>query len=609
MAQLSKALMPQLQDQSQNLLPTKHWKLLPAAPPALIASVSEHPLLVQVLYNRGLASAGEIHAFLTQSDIVRANPNRLRDMDVAVTRILQAIARQEVICVYGDFDADGVTSTALMVTALQAAGGRVGPYIPDRVDEGYGLNVDAITRIAQQAQLIVTVDCGMRSTAEVEHANALGVDVIITDHHTVGAHLPPALAVINPRRSDCPSRFESLAGVGVAFRLAQAVLRAVAADPASVLSADRAVAIEEELLDLVAIGTVADMMPLLGENRELVRRGLVRLSQSPRPGIAALMGLAGMGRGGVDATMIGFRLGPRINAAGRISSAMIAYKLLRTNDPAEARALAGQLEALNHERQALVVNAQIEAEAQIAAQGADAPLLIVRSTQIRSGIVGLVAGRLTDRYYRPAVVIEEGPDESRGSARSIREFDISRALDEVAGLLVRHGGHNRAAGFTVRTQNLPAFTEALGNVAARELAAHATLRPTLDVDLALPAADINWGLQEQFARLEPTGQDNPAPMLLARRMRVRETRTVGGGKHLKLILDSRPHQPVFDGMAFQQGRRAPYLTEGMEIDAVFTLEVNDFNGRRTLQWNIRDFGASGGALGADPATPAGSAVG
>ena len=580
---------------STSLLPTKHWNMLPAASPALLASVPEHPLLVQVLYNRGLVSAAEMRAFLTQNDVVRANPNRLRDMDIAVARILKAIGGKEVICVYGDFDADGVTATALMVTALQAAGAQVGPYIPDRVDEGYGLNVGAIETIAQKATLIVTVDCGMRSTAEVARANALGVDVIITDHHSVGAFLPPALAVINPRRSDCPSRFDSLAGVGVAFRLAQAVLRAVAADPHAALQPDRAAEIEDELLDLVAIGTVADMMPLLGENRDLVQRGLARLTNAPRPGIAALMAQAGMGRGGVDANMIGFRLGPRINAAGRLSSAMIAYKLLRTSDASEARMLAAQLEALNQQRQSLVVGAQIEADAQIAAQGEGAPLLLVRSKHIRSGIVGLVAGKLTDRYYRPAVVIEEGPDESRGSARSIREFDISRALDEVAGLLVRHGGHSRAAGFTVRTDTLEAFAEALRAVAHRELATPSFLRPTLDVDLALPAADVNWGLFEQFARLEPTGQDNPPPMLLARRMRVREVRTVGSGKHLKLILDSGPGQPVFDAVAFQQGHRATALADGCVIDAVFTLEVNDFNGRRMLQWNMRDLAASGPA--------------
>ncbi len=520
------------------------------------------------------------------------DPHRLRDVDVAVARIVQAIDRGEPICVYGDFDADGVTSTALMVTALQAAGGNVGPYIPDRVDEGYGLNVDAIERIAGKATLIVTVDCGMRSIVEVERANALGVDVIITDHHTVGGVLPPALAVVNPQRNDCPSRFAALAGVGVAYRLAQAVLRAVAVRPNAALSRTRAAEIEEELLDLVALGTVADMMPLLGENRELVQRGLARLSTAPRPGIAALMTQAGMSRGAVDANIIGFRLAPRLNAAGRLSNAMIAYKLLRTNDAVEARSLAAQLEALNQERQTLVIKAQIEADAQIAADGSSAPLLLVSSRNIRSGIVGLVAGKLADRYYRPAVVIEEGPDDSRGSARSIREFDISSALDEVSGLLVRHGGHSRAAGFTVRTKNLATFADTLRAVAQRELAHLVDLRPTLDVDLELGAGDVNWGLFEQFARLEPTGQDNPPPMLLARALRVREVRTVGAGKHLRLILDGGPQQPVFDGVAFQQGERAAFLSEGSRIDAVFTLEANDFNGRRTLQWNIRDLAAS-----------------
>jgi single-stranded-DNA-specific exonuclease len=567
----------------------KRWEIYDPAPPAFLDAVPEHPLLVQVLYNRGLRTGDEVLAFLNRTDAVRENPYRLRDMSEAVIRLVRAIEKGETICVYGDFDADGVSSTALLVTALQAAGGRVGPYIPDRVDEGYGLNLEAVERIATQAQVMVTVDCGIRSVTEVARARALGLDVIITDHHSVGPTLPPALAVINPRRKDCPSKFDRLAGVGVAYRLAQAVLRAVAQQKWSRLTPDKASELEESLLDLVALGTVADMMPLLGENRTLVTRGLSQINSRKRPGLEALMQLADLRPGTVDATAISFRLAPRINAAGRLAHAKLAYQLLRTKDPVEAFALTQELEALNRERQRLTNEAQTAAEEQLARQSADgAPLYVVSSPHFKSGIIGLVAGKLVERFYRPAVVIEQQDGESRGSARSIAELDISAALDEVGHLLVRHGGHKRAAGFTVATHRLPDFTAALQEVAARELSRHPELRPTLYIDAEVALDQLNWGLQEQFARLEPTGYENPPPLLVSRRARVREARTVGEGRHLRLALDSGPNTPVLDAVFFQHGEWHSQLNYGARIDVVYHLEANEWQGRRRLQLNLQD---------------------
>jgi single-stranded-DNA-specific exonuclease len=482
-----------------------------------------------------------------------------------------------------------VTSTALLVHALQAAGGQVGPYIPDRVDEGYGLNVEAIDHIAHKASLMITVDCGIRAVDEVAHAQAQGLDVIITDHHSVGPVLPQALAVINPRREDCPSRFERLAGVGVAYRLAQAVLRAVAQQPWSSVSADALAELEVELLDLVAIGTVADMMPLQHENRLLVQRGLTQLNQTKRPGLELLMQKAGVGKGSADAAAISFRIAPRINAAGRMAHAKLAYDLLRTQDVTDAYGYTEQLELLNVERRTLTETAEREAESQLADQmAADAPIYLVKSTNFRSGIVGLVAGRLTDRFYRPAVVIEQGEIHSRGSARSIPELDISRALDEVSELLVRHGGHQRAAGFTVESARLAEFGEALREVATRELRMHETLRPTLQIDASATLAELNWSLMEQFARLEPTGQGNRPPLLLTSGVRVREVRSVGGGKHLKLILDGGPGAPVMDAIAFGLGEHADQLATDHVIDVVSELNINEWNGRRQLQLIVKD---------------------
>jgi len=569
---------------------SKNWVIHPTAPDDFFEHVPEHWLLAQVLYNRGLQSSEDVNAFLMLDDAVRENPYKFADMTAAVTRILQAIETGETICVYGDFDADGVTATALLVSALQAAGGRVGPYIPDRVDEGYGLNLDAIERIAQQAQLIVTVDCGMRSIAEVARAVQLGIDVIVTDHHSVGPTLPPALAVINPRRKDCPSRSERLAGVGVAYRLAQAVLRAVANKRHAKLTEEQIREIEESLLDLVAIGTVADMMPLLGENRSLVQRGLSQLNATQRVGLTELFARADLTPGHIDATAISFRIAPRINAAGRMAHAKLAYQLLRTTDPVQAYSLTNELEALNQQRRDLTERAQREAETQLTSQLNDDPYLyLIHGASFPAGIVGLVAGRLTERFYRPTLVIEEGESESRGSARSIPEFDISAALDEVSSLLVRHGGHSRAAGFTVKTALLPDFGEALQSIAARELSQHPALRPTLAIDAVIPLEDANWGVHSQFARLEPTGQENTQPILLSRHLRVREVRPIGSQKqHLRLVIDSDVNTTVMDAVAFQQGHWAPHLQEGSRVDLAFQLDVNEWQGRRRLQLNVQD---------------------
>ena len=567
------------------------WLVAAPAPASFLQSVPDHPLLAQVLYNRGLCTAAEVDAFLNGADAAAINPYKLADMTPAVQRILRAIRTGETMCVYGDFDVDGVSSTALLVMALQAAGGAVGPYIPDRVDEGYGLNLDAVTRIATKATLLITVDCGIRSIEEVAHANRLGMDVIVTDHHTVGPELPPAVAVINPRRADCPSKFDRLAGVGVAYRLAQAVLRAAANDDASNgrLSVDAVTEIEESLLDLVALGTVADVMPLLGQNRTLVRRGLEKLNKQPRPGIEALMRVSDLNPGSVDSTAISFRLAPRLNAAGRLQHAKLAYDLLRTTDPTTAFIHAKTLEDLNRQRRTLTEKAQAEAELQLAAELADdPPLLMTGSATFEHGVVGLVAGKLVERFYRPALVLREEEETARGSARSIPEFDISHALDQVDGLLLRHGGHPLAAGFTVKTANLPALREALTGLAAAELGDRSQLCPTLAIDAEVSLEDITWSLIEQFGRLEPTGEDNRPPVLCARHTRVRSVRTVGEGKHLKLGLDSGPGTHVFDAVGFRLGDWKDALHEGSYVDVVFQAEINEWQNQKRLQLNLQD---------------------
>jgi single-stranded-DNA-specific exonuclease len=507
-------------------------------------------------------------------------------MDQAVLRLRQAIQRREPVAVYGDYDVDGVTATALLTQTLVALGADARPYIPDRVDEGYGLNRDALRKLRDSgACVVVTVDCGIRSPDEVAFGNSLGLDLIVTDHHSVSAAqgLPPALACLNPKQSDCPYPFKDLAGVGLAFKLAQALLRVQGqmGQPADLA--------EESLLDLVALGTVADLAPLLGENRSLVRCGLEKLNEPSRPGVEALMADAGLRRGDVDATAIGFRLGPRLNAAGRIDTAMLAYDLLTSRDPLETKELATKLGQLNQRRQELTEQTVAAAEAQVQAGDPEARLYLVASQEFLPGIVGLAAGRLTEAHYRPSVVVELGDEESRGSCRSIPEFNITAALDECADLLVRYGGHAAAAGFTIATGKLEALHRRLQTIAAEQLAG-LELRPTLAIDVDLPLEEVNWATHTLLAGLEPCGMGNPQPVLLSRNLEVRDRRAIGGEqRHLRLTLrDGRG--VAWDAIFFRRGDLADHVPD--RVDVAYTLEVNEWNREKRLQLNVQDLQGS-----------------
>ncbi len=574
----------------------KRWIVHPAAPASQFVRLSHvDELLVQLLWNRGIHDPAEVEAFLA-GETRLDDPFRIKGMNEAVTRIRRAIRLGERIAVYGDFDADGVTASALMVQALSALGAFVRPYIPHRVDEGYGLNNNALAELAREGQqLVITVDCGIRSVDEVAFANRLGLDVIVSDHHSIGPELPPALAVINPKRKDCPYPEKGLAGVGLAFKLAQALLRSHRQTPIrSNLAVDLA---EEELLDLVALGTVADLAPLLTENRTLVQRGLAVLNRTERPGLQAIMGVAGTQRGQVSSTSIGFALGPRLNAAGRLDSAMLAYDLLLTDDVFKASQLAGQLNALNARRQQITAEAFEQAKAQIEADGRDSFLHIAASEQFLSGIVGLVAGRLVEHYYRPAIVIELGQQQSRGSARSIGDFDITAALDRCAadGLLVRHGGHAAAAGLTVENRKLPALASRLRELAAEALA-EKDLTPPLLIDAEVRLGDMDFAKLGLLQQLEPTGYANPQPRLLSRRLQVKDARKVGaGGAHLKLAVSDPSAggargDAAFDAIAFRQGHWYGKLPR--VVDLVYSLEENVWNGNRRLQLVVEDLQAA-----------------
>jgi single-stranded-DNA-specific exonuclease len=427
----------------------------------------------------------------------------------------------------------------------------------------------------------LTVDCGIRSVEEVAHGCRLGLDVIVTDHHSVGPMLPPALAVIDPKQPGCPYPFKELAGVGVAFKLAQALLRAAPA-----VGEDSDSLREEHLLDLVALGTVADVAPLLDENRSLVQRGLVQLAAPWRKGVQALMAKAGVRPERVSSTAIGFVLGPRINAAGRLGSAMLAYHLLMTRDRATANRYAEQLDQLNRERQRLTLEATELAREQVLGQAGDAPhLLFAVSSRFLAGIVGLVAGRLVDEFYRPAVVVEWGQEESRASCRSIAEFHVTRALDECADLLVRHGGHAAAAGFTVRTENLPALRERLQRIARRELA-ETEPTPGLEIDAELTLGPDLYHLYDQLAVLQPFGEANPEPVFVSRGLQVGQRQTVGQeGQHLKLAVSD--GQVWWDAIAFRRGAEVDQLPD--RVDLAYQLDLNEWNDQKRLQLIVQDW--------------------
>jgi len=531
------------------------------------------PVEQQILYMRGLSTRQKVDAFLRRHREDDHDPFLLRDMDKAVRRINRAVKGEEKIIIYGDYDVDGVTSTALLIEVISNLGGRVDHYIPDRFAEGYGLNMGAIASIAEaDTKLLVTVDCGIRDAKMIEHASSLGVDVIVTDHHSPGSELPSAVAVVNAKQADDAYPFKDLAGVGLAYKLAQAL-----ATTMHEIS-------PENVLDLVALGTVADVSRLRGENRRLVGLGLERLNNTVRPGLQELVKIARLSMGRLTAGSIGFMLGPRLNAAGRLGSAESALRLITTTDRSEAEKIASELDAINRKRQELTAKT-VERAIEITLGDDDTPKLIfVADETFSEGIAGLAASRLTDRYYRPSFVANRGAEVTRGSARSIEGFNVAEALDQCAELLIRYGGHPMAGGFTLKSSRLEEFRSKLQRIAEDELAEE-DLVPKLEIDAEVGMQQLGEGLLEFIDRLEPCGHGNRAPVLMTKNVAVMRKRTVGAeGGHLKLTL--RKDGRSFDAIAFRKGNLAPELPE--HVDIAFNFERNEYMGIRSMQLNVLD---------------------
>ena len=515
----------------------------------------------QILASHGFQSQDDAIAFLNAELASDLDPFLMLNLEHAVSEILDVLNSKEQIAIYADYDADGVTSAALLHEAFRSLGATPIVYFPDRFTEGYGLNGDALAKLASMgSKLVVTVDCGIRAVHEAELARTLGIDLMITDHHHPPENLPDADVILNPNLAGNPYPNKGLAGVGVAYKLARALTESL---PGSE---------QPDLIDLVAIGTVADMSPLVGENRHLVQAGLDRINDSPRLGIRALMAKAGYQPGRVDSRALGFVIGPRINAAGRLESARLAFDLLVAEKEDAALDLAERLERINRRRQDLTFEVVDAAAEQI--KDPDRRVLFAFDEMFHEGVVGLAASRITDEYFRPSLVGKIGPSTTRASARSVPGFHLARALDLCADFLVRYGGHEKAAGLTVENRKLDGFLNRFEEVAQDQLDDE-HLTPKLEIHAELRLDEIDPRLMKFHDRLEPTGQENPRPLLATRGVRIAHRRRVGEqGKHLKLRLAG--ESMAIDAIAFRQGDLMDSLPE--VVDVAYTLERNEYRG-------------------------------
>lgn len=531
------------------------------------------PLVARLLVNRGIDDERQALAFLSGEGVFH-NPFLLKDMDAGVERIRKAIRNKERIVVYGDYDADGVTATVVMLKALKRLGASADYYIPNRLSEGYGPNKGAFRHLKEQGyQLMITVDNGIQGQEEARLAREMGLDLIITDHHEPGPVLPEAVAVIHPKRPDSTYPFTELAGVGVAWKVATALMGRP----------------PEDLLPYVAIGTIADLVPLIDENRFLVKKGLELFRKTRDPGLLSLLEVAGIRPEDLEEEAIGFAIGPRINAPGRMDEANRAVELFLTDDSQCARALAEEMDLLNRERQALVNETESEAIALIERLGySKDPVFVVGGEGWHPGIIGIVASRLLERYYRPVVVlsIDRTAGVAKGSARSIPKFDIFRNLQQCQDLLDAFGGHPMAAGLTLAPGRIDAFRERLNQLAFETLQEEDFL-PTAEPDAVIRLEDLTVRTVEEMQRLAPFGAGNPKPTLLIRDVFFPHAKKVGADdKHLKVdICDGNLH---LDGIGFYLGAIADQVTPLARVSLIGEPGINEWNGIRKLQMVIKD---------------------
>ena len=555
------------------------WRIAPERPDAQARlTAAGYPYLVSaVLAGRGVDTPEQAAAFLEREQSLAYSPFLMKDMDRAAERVQQALTNHERLAVFGDYDVDGITATCILVDYLQSRGADVVHYIPRRIEDGYGLSCDAIQGLYDRGvRLLVTVDCGITGVEEVDFANSLGMDVVITDHHECREELPHAAAVVDPHRADCQYPFKHLAGCGVALKLVLAL-----GGP------DREAALFARYCTLAAIGTVADVMQMSGENRTIVSRGLDSIEHSDFIGLHALLKEAGLTGKDISSVQIGFVLAPRINAAGRMGAADMAAELLLCQDEAKAEELAKALCALNRERQNVEQDIYTQAEEMIGHMpDRQRSALVLESSRWHQGVVGIVASRLSEKYSRPSFMIHLNGSTGKGSCRSWGGFNLFAALEHCKDLLLGFGGHELAAGFTIQRENIPAFRDRMNDY-ARQLCGEGAPEAVLDIDAAITRpGDVTLEELEALSTLEPYGSGNTRPVFCLLGATLLRTQNVGQNRHLKLRLGKGCAQ--FDGIFFSTVAESCGCQPGDRVDAAFYLQINEFRGNRTVQLQMVD---------------------
>ena len=556
-----------------------NWKLSSCSPSALKKMQAEgiSPLVASVLCSRGLDTEEKARQFLSVDLSHLHDPMEMKDMDRAVARIESALAQGEKIAVYGDYDVDGITSTALLTSYLRGRGAKTVSYIPDRLEEGYGLNSGAVHKLCSQGvSLIITVDCGITAVDEVALANELGMDVVVTDHHECKDVLPPAVAVVNPHRPDCSYPFKALAGVGVALKLVMAI-----AGPG------KSRQILDEYGDLAAIGTVADVMDLVDENRTIVAYGLRLLRHPRRPGLQMLIRESGLEGKTLTSSSIGYTLAPRINASGRMGCADLACELLLTEDMDRAKMLASELCALNRERQSIEMDIYLECLARLSrCKNKELYSIVLADEHWHQGVVGIVASRLTEKFSCPVFMICLSGGKGKGSCRSYGGVNLFEALESCSDILESYGGHELAAGFTIREENIPLFRKRIDDY-IRHVMNNQPLTSELQVEVNLPsAAMLTLENVKALDVLEPTGVGNPKPVFQLCGVTVLSVSTVGAGRHTRFRI--KKDGVVLDAIYFGITPQEAGIIDGGRLDLAFTPYVNEFRGNRSVQLQIVD---------------------
>jgi single-stranded-DNA-specific exonuclease len=544
-----------------------------------------HPVVLQILLDRKIDTEEKINNFLYPDyDKGLFDPFLFSDMEKALERVEKAQKNKEIVAIFGDYDADGVTSSTILREALDTLGIESTIHIPDRKIEGYGMNIKAIEEFKNKnVKLIITVDCGITNCNEVEKANEFGIDVIIVDHHHVPVRVPDALAIINPHQKKSGYPFPDLAGVGVTFKFVQGIYKKFFPDKIDQL---------KWMLDVVAIGTVADCVPLINENRVITKFGLIVLSKTKRMGLLELFQVARLQideNNVPDTRKISFQIAPRINAAGRMDHANTAFNLIKEKDQVIARNLALELEGNNQARQK--ATAQIVDEVRILANNMfkDKKFIFAVGEHFPTGIVGLASGRIADEFNKPVAILNKGETESTGSFRSIPQINIIETIEKCSELLVKFGGHSQAAGVTVKNENLNAFFEKLSRIIEKELEGK-DLTSVLEIDAEIFPKDLDFELTEGLKKFEPFGEGNEEPVFLMKNLEVSDLRTVGNGeKHLKLSLKANDGTPkIFEAIGFNLTNGFSHLKKGDKVDIIFTISEDKWNGNKKIQLKLID---------------------